>query len=228
MAEEPLPPPIPAATVVLIRDGDDGLETLMLHRSSQVAFGGMWTFPGGRIEDGDRRPDDDPDDEACGRRAAVREAEEECALVVDPSEVVGFAHWTPPPVEPRRYATWFFLAPVAPGEVVVDGSEMVDHRWISPAEMLAQRDAGEVVLAPPTWVTLHDLAEAATVAEALELAGRRSPVPRYLTHFASVEGGGVTIWQGDAGYDTSDPDVPGPRNRLWMLHSGWRLERDVF
>jgi hypothetical protein len=158
----------------------------------------------------------------------VREAEEECALVVDPSEVVGFAHWTPPPVEPRRYATWFFLAPVAPGEVVVDGSEMVDHRWISPAEMLAQRDAGEVVLAPPTWVTLHDLAEAATVAEALELAGRRSPVPRYLTHFASVEGGGVTIWQGDAGYDTSDPDVPGPRNRLWMLHSGWRLERDVF
>jgi 8-oxo-dGTP pyrophosphatase MutT (NUDIX family) len=45
-----------AATVVLLRDGDDGLETLMLRKNSRLAFGGMWVFPGGRIDDGDRRP----------------------------------------------------------------------------------------------------------------------------------------------------------------------------
>ena len=43
-------PPIPAATVVLLRDGEAEPETLMLHRTSKVHFGGMWVFPGGRID----------------------------------------------------------------------------------------------------------------------------------------------------------------------------------
>ena len=77
----------PAATVVLLRDAADGLETLMLHRTSKVAFGGMWVFPGGRVDDTDRRADD-ADDEAAARRAAVREAAEECALLIEPHEVV--------------------------------------------------------------------------------------------------------------------------------------------
>jgi 8-oxo-dGTP pyrophosphatase MutT (NUDIX family) len=227
MPDDAPPPAIPAATVVLIRDGDEGLETLMLHRSSKVAFGGMWVFPGGRIDDEDRHPDD-ADEEASARRAAVREAIEECALVVDPAEVVAFSHWTPPPVTDRRYATWFFLAPVAPGEVVVDGSEMVDHRWLPPAEVLARRDRGEVDLAPPTWVTLHDLTEVADVQEAIALAGRRDPIPQYETHWVHVPDGGVTLWQGDAGYESGDLEAPGGRNRLWMVRSGWRLERNVF
>ena len=47
------PTPIPAATVVLVRDGDDGLEVLMLRRSSAGQFGGMWVFPGGKIDEAD-------------------------------------------------------------------------------------------------------------------------------------------------------------------------------
>ena len=43
-----------AATVVLLRDGSDGLETLMLRKNSKIAFGGMWVFPGGRVDPGDR------------------------------------------------------------------------------------------------------------------------------------------------------------------------------
>src|SRR3546814_2093543 len=74
-----IPPAIPAATVVLLRDGDEGLETLMLHRTSQVAFGGMWVFPGGRVDPEDRRHED-PDEEAAARRAAAREAKEECDM----------------------------------------------------------------------------------------------------------------------------------------------------
>jgi len=42
--------PVAAATVVLLRDGDEGLETLMLRRNSKIAFGGMWVFPGGRVD----------------------------------------------------------------------------------------------------------------------------------------------------------------------------------
>jgi 8-oxo-dGTP pyrophosphatase MutT (NUDIX family) len=49
--DDELPPAIPAATVVLLRDAAGGLETLMLRRNSKLAFaGGAWVFPGGRID----------------------------------------------------------------------------------------------------------------------------------------------------------------------------------
>lgn len=227
---DPVPPAIPAATVVLVRDAGDPttaggthLEVLMLHRTSQVAFGGMWVFPGGRVDDGDRRPDDDGDEPAA-RRAAAREAHEECGLVVDPAGLVAVSHWTPPPVTPKRYATWFFLARVPRGEVVVDGAEIRDHRWQAPAGVLAARDRGEVDLAPPTWMTLDALRGAGSVDEALEAAIAREVV-RYETRWCGVDGGAVALWAGDAGYETSDPDVEGPRHRLWMVESGWRAER---
>ena len=41
---------IPAATVILLRDTPAGVETLMLRRNSKLAFGGMWVFPGGRVD----------------------------------------------------------------------------------------------------------------------------------------------------------------------------------
>jgi 8-oxo-dGTP pyrophosphatase MutT (NUDIX family) len=233
-ADDQGPPAIPAATVVLIRDGsttggEAELEVLMLHRTSEVAFGGMWVFPGGRVDDGDRSPDDpaDPEQavEAAAQRAAAREAMEECGLAVDPTGIEALSRWTPPAVTPRRYATWFFLARVPPGEVVVDGGEILDHLWLAPAEVLARRDRGEIVLAPPTWVTLHDLAGLADVEAALAMARARRPVPHYETRWREVDQGAVAMWEGDAGYETSTPDVAGPRHRLWMLETGWRLER---
>ena len=46
MPDGELPPAIPAATVVLLRDAPGGLETLMLRRNSKLAFaGGAWVFP---------------------------------------------------------------------------------------------------------------------------------------------------------------------------------------
>jgi 8-oxo-dGTP pyrophosphatase MutT (NUDIX family) len=43
-----------AATVVLLRDGQDGLETWMLTRVREMAFaGGMSVFPGGRVDEAD-------------------------------------------------------------------------------------------------------------------------------------------------------------------------------
>lgn len=224
MSDAEAPPALPAATVILLRDAADGLETLMLHRTSKVAFGGMWVFPGGRVDDADRRPDD-PDDETCARRAAAREAAEECALLLEPDDLVTFSHWTPPVETPRRYATWFFVARASEGEVLVDGGEIHDHAWLTPQEVLARRDRGEVDLAPPTYVTLADLAHHATVDEALASAAQRQPAPRYQTRWGTVEGGAVAMWAGDAGYEVNDPEVEGPRHRLWMLAEGWRLER---
>jgi 8-oxo-dGTP pyrophosphatase MutT (NUDIX family) len=218
-------PAIPAATVVLVRDGDTRLEVLMLHRVSKVAFGGMWVFPGGRVDDSDRQPGDD--DQASARRAAVREALEECSLAVDADDLVPFSHWVPPAISPRRFATWFFVARASAGEVVVDGGEIRDHAWLPAREVLDRRDRGEIDLAPPTWVTLHDLAEHDHVDAALQHAAARDPLPRYETRWVNVPGGAVAMWHGDGGYELADPEQPGARHRLWMLEGGWRLERDL-
>ena len=217
-------PAIPAATVVLLRDGATGVEVLMLHRTSKVAFGGMWVFPGGRVDDDDRS--DGGNEEAWARRAAAREALEECNLAVEVHELVPFSHWLPPAITPRRYSTWFFLARASDGDVVVDGGEIHEHEWLAAREVIDRRDRGEVDLAPPTWITLHDLAQHDDVTSALVAAGRRDPLPHYETRWAEVPGGAVAMWHGDGGYDDADPDRPGGRHRLWMVDAGWRLERD--
>ena len=99
-----------AATVTLLRDGEAGLETLMLRRNSKIAFGGMSVFPGGRIDPGDWEGLSPEDELGAARRAAVREAFEECGLRVDADSVLPFSHWTPPLVHMRRFITWFFAA----------------------------------------------------------------------------------------------------------------------
>ncbi|MGZ6884606.1 MAG: NUDIX hydrolase [Acidimicrobiia bacterium] len=214
---------IPAATVILLRDATDGLETLMLRRNSKLAFGGMWVFPGGRVDAADHVDAADAFDAA--RRAAVREAMEESDLAVAIDEMVALSHWTPPPQTPKRFATWFFVAPAPAGAVTIDDGEIHEHRWVSPTDALALRDAGEIELAPPTFVTLHTLAGAATVADALAIAAGREP-DVFVTRIAVTDEGLVTLWAGDAGYESGDAAIAGPRHRLVMADGGWRYERD--
>ena len=41
----------PASTVVLLRDGASGIETLLLKRNKALVFaGGFWVFPGGSLD----------------------------------------------------------------------------------------------------------------------------------------------------------------------------------
>jgi 8-oxo-dGTP pyrophosphatase MutT (NUDIX family) len=185
----------------------------------------MWVFPGGRIEPADTDPTAPDNLEAAARRAAAREAGEEAALAVDPSTLVWFSHWTPPPITIKRYATWFFAAPAPPGTVVVDGDEATDHVWVRPAEALAKRNALEIELSPPTWITLEQLAPFATTTDVLAALAAR-PAEYFATRFSVVDDGAVALYAGDAGYETSDASLPGARHRLWMLSSGWRYERD--
>lgn len=223
---------IPAATVLPLRDTDSGLEVLMLRKNSEIAFGGMWVFPGGRVDPDDDDPDLPGDELAAARRAAAREALEEADLIVEPGAMVPFSHWTPPEVSvhgPKRFATWFFAcrAPVGEaGEVTIDGGEIHDDEWVRPMDMLGRRDDGEIQLAPPTFVTLNDLAGHQDVDAVLAAAAGRTP-PRYLTRVGQLDGALVTMWAGDAGYDSGDAETPGPRNRVVMTDGAWVYERSV-
>ncbi|HET6963843.1 MAG TPA: NUDIX domain-containing protein [Acidimicrobiales bacterium] len=220
-------PPTPAATVVPLRDGPGGLEVLLLRRNSRGAFGGMWVFPGGKVD-----PSDLPGHPAAGdeisaaRAAAVREAREEAGLDLDPDSLVVLSFWLPPIEAPRRFATWFFLAPVGHGpEVVVDLGEIHEHRWLTPDEAMDLRQRGDIELAPPTFTTLWWLSRHPDASAALEAAASGSP-ERFETHVAMAASGGygATLWAGDAGYEDGNLERPGPRRRLVMHPDGWRVE----
>ena len=218
--------PVQAATVILVRDGDDGIETLMLRRNSKIAFGGMWVFPGGRVDDADREQDAGSDEVAHARRAAIREAHEEAGVSLSLTDLETYSHWTPPPITPRRFLTWFFLAQAPAGEISIDGGEIHEHAWMPPSAALARRDKGEIELAPPTWVTLHELSRFDRVAAALSATRGREP-ERFETHIAVEDGGPTAMWFGDAGWEASDANVDGPRHRLRMHGGRWIYERTI-
>lgn len=49
--------PLPSATIMLLRDGADGLEVFMVKRHHQIDFAsGALVFPGGKLTSGDRDP----------------------------------------------------------------------------------------------------------------------------------------------------------------------------
>jgi 8-oxo-dGTP pyrophosphatase MutT (NUDIX family) len=219
---------MPAATVVVARPGDAGFEVLMLRRNSKHAFGGMWVFPGGKVDPHDADPVA-PDDEArAARRAAVREAREEAGIDLDVESLAPISHWTPPPQAPRRFTTWFFVteAPID-CTVTIDGDEINDHTWSRPAHALQRARAGEIEMAAPTWMTLSGLAQFTEFAEYVADA-RQRPELVFATHLAHAETGPVAIWEGDAGYDDADLECPGPRHRLYMGRGPWRYEGHLF
>ncbi len=61
--------PIPAASVILLRDAPGGFEVFLVQRHSKsTSFGGAHVFPGGKVDK------EDHDDAAVGRLAAPRDA----------------------------------------------------------------------------------------------------------------------------------------------------------
>lgn len=85
-------PLLPAATVLLLRDGPRGLEVFMVVRHHQIDFAaGAMVFPGGKVHPDDRRPElrplcdgaDGIDDAGLAFRvAALREAFEESGVLL--------------------------------------------------------------------------------------------------------------------------------------------------
>ena len=186
------------------RDGD--IEVLLVRRSHRASFmANAFVFPGGRVDAADEGPALSGGDSGSGswaapqaadpllalRRAAARELAEEVSLQVgDLAQLIPFAHWITPSAEPKRFDTAFFLWPLglpdatgrdlaarpAPPEVTVDGREVFDPLWITPAAALARYAEGTLNLPPPTVCTIEDLA--AEVAATRAAAADSPPGPR--------------------------------------------------
>jgi len=214
--------PAPAATVVLVRDGTEGLEVLLAKRSSKLAFhGGAWVFPGGRIDPGDYAGE--PEDVlTAARRGAAREAKEEVGVEVDSDALVHLSNWTTPEISKKRFATWFFVGEVTGGVEAADGTETDSLHWFRPDDALAARDVGEIELAPPQCVTLRWLRDHGSVAQAMAAATLQEAVD-FTPRFHFMEGGGaVCVYNEDVAYDDLERlETPGPRHRLYMRDAGW-------
>jgi 8-oxo-dGTP pyrophosphatase MutT (NUDIX family) len=220
--------PRPASTVVLLRDSPEGLQTLLLRRNNALAFaGGLWVFPGGAI-DADDLEAAEGDLQQASRLAAVREALEESGLQPRLEEMVQLSHWTTPVVEPKRFYTWIYAAPVASDdEVVIDGSEIHDSRWVGVREAVRLHDEAGLGLLPPTYITLCDLARYTTIEQML--LGERDRVPdEVFPVFGEADGDMVVMFRGDAGYDSGEGDLPGARHRAVFNGDSWAyLHRGV-
>ena len=70
-----------------------------------------------------------------------------------------WARWITPEAEPRRYDTRFFVARLPDGQRALGGTgESDEAAWLRPDAALAAAEAGDLVLLPPTAVTLQELA----------------------------------------------------------------------
>jgi 8-oxo-dGTP pyrophosphatase MutT (NUDIX family) len=129
-----------AASVILLRDGRDGIEVLMIRRHAKASFvPDAWVFPGGMVEKSDCDLGDGTD-LATMRVAAARELFEESgiwlgapltgavakrrALLIgettfaslareaplDLAALVWTSRWITPTGVPKRFDTYFFLA----------------------------------------------------------------------------------------------------------------------
>jgi 8-oxo-dGTP pyrophosphatase MutT (NUDIX family) len=216
-----IPEARPASTVVLLRDSDSGLETLLLKRNKALLFaGGLWVFPGGALD-----PEDfdgvGGDEAAASRIAAAREAQEESGLLPHLEDMVLLSHWTTPVVEPKRFSTWIYAAPLAAeDEVVIDGGEIHDSRWIGVREAVAEHEADELGMLPPTYITLRGLAGYDSVAQ-MVAAERDSPAPEVFPVFRDDAGQIIVIFRGDAGYDKGDGSAAGARHRAVLQDKHW-------
>ncbi|WP_415854701.1 NUDIX hydrolase [Sinomonas sp. G460-2] len=241
-----------AATVVILRDGPDGVEVLLLERHGRGSFAGAWAFPGGTVDPedgligavegtgaaraggtanavGTARADDagaSPHDAPLAvRRAAVRETREETRLRLTEDALVGLSVWVPPQRAEKRLRTWFFVAADPGGDVVLNDGEHVAYAWVTPAVALERHGAGEMVLFPPTWVTLHGLLGAETAALAIADAASRAPeLYASLQLFAGDGQIEAVLWAGDAQYGNEAAMGPA-RHRLQMSSLPWVYER---
>ncbi len=137
------------------------------------------------------------------------------------------SNWTTPEISPKRFATWFFAGPVAGGTEVADGAETDALQWFGPDEALAAHASGEIELAPPQYVTLLELRDLATVADALVRIATADAVD-YTPRFHFIEGeGAVCVYTDDVAYDDLTLlDANGPRHRLYLRDDTWDYIRD--
>ena len=210
----------------------------MVRRNDKVAFmAGSYVFPGGRVDDGDRPAagaqlpratfrDLSDADEAAYRAAGIRELQEEANVRITVNDLQPFAHWVTPEIEIRRFDTRFFLARMPEGQTAKhDESETTAFEWLSPAEAIDRFNRRELLLPPPTYTSIQQLAPRTSIEDVFEWAKARPIVCVMPGFFKDGEVATLTL-PGDPLF----PTIPGwdvPEETRFVLEDGnrWRPQK---
>ena len=171
-----------AASVIVARDGADGLEVVVLERGGRSRFlPGYVAFPGGSVDAEDAGLAERWFGTAAesARACAVRELLEEVGLALTaggleesadrtlealsspptPDQLPEVAHWVAPSQVPVRFdARYFALEAPAGLHLVPDGDETAAAWWESPRELLEASRTGQRKLYWPTYFTVQAIA----------------------------------------------------------------------
>jgi 8-oxo-dGTP pyrophosphatase MutT (NUDIX family) len=234
-----------SATVVMLRDGDSGLEVFLLKRHGlSDVLGGAYVFPGGKVDEDDAdaamhatldrnpaqlhaalcEPQLQPAHAAAIFVSAVRETFEEAGVRLSVADLVPWSRWVTPSVGGvirKRFDTRFFLARVPQGqEPRHDERETTHSAWLAPRAALRQYWDGEIQLAPPQIMSLAHLSRHSCVDDAIAQALSRKPP---LVHPEPFEQEGVRIicYPGDERHSVRERALPGPTR---LHHIAGRFE----
>ena len=227
-------PPRDAATVLMLREGEAGMEVLLLKRHTDSKdLGGAFVFAGGKRDNADGspealanlnhdlnalhaqlgEPDLDPAHAASLFVAALREAEEECGLQLKATDLQAWTRWiTPrmPSLMSKRFDTRFFLARAPQSQTAIqDNHETTEILWATPRNALMQYWQGDIVLAPPQIMSLSHLCLFSSVEHAMADAAQRTP-PTIMPEPFDQDGMRVICYPGDPRHPIAQRAVPGP------------------
>lgn len=135
-------------------------------------------------------------------------------LTVPLDRLAYLGHWVTPPGPPRRFDTRFFIAVAPEGQPAShDGTETINHIWLTPVEALDDHRSGRRLLGLPTLGTLRILADFETTEALMRYAHANPPEPYPSKPWpAAKKGKPVTLEPGSPAYDEAvklDPEGEG-------------------
>jgi len=231
---------ISAAGVILLQQdsAEESFKVLLLKRNPLLkVHGGNWVFPGGKFDAEDysvinQNPKDidirnpptlsDTDLLMVATQAACRETAEEAGITLTSQALKLHSRWLSPSKLSKRFDTHFFTTLLSsnttnPTRVTVDGSEIIDFQWLSPADAIAQLEDNKLPMPPATYVTLVKLAQYPQAQQAIEALCEKTVY--YRPKLISTEDGLCSLYEEDSGYLDENDKTNDKLHRL-KIHSG--------
>ncbi len=131
-------------------------------------------------------------------------------LKLDANALAPWVRWVTPTLLARRFDARFFLA-LAPADqtAVHDDYEATHSEWLTPAEAVARWSRNEIMLAPPTYMSLQHLARFDSIAAAFADARARRP-PVIQPFGFDLDGVRTLALPGDEKHAIRQASIPGP------------------
>jgi len=173
MTDKKVSEPVPAATIMMLRDSSDGMEVFMVVRHHQIDFAsGALVFPGGKADPDDFDPAlaprlvgaaEDPDMRA-NQVAAIRESFEECGVLLARCEssdqlIDGARLARLEPYRDRLHKGEVSIAEFLETEKLTLACDRLTHfaHWVTPDMMPKRFDTHFfLAVAPADHLAIHD------------------------------------------------------------------------